>query len=272
MLPTATCTLALSSLCALSFASACDCVGSRGAAFAAALSTVSGVSHVTGASKRYPVFAMVSICAERSLPSLASALRTWVMACVTTSLVGSVSGQTSASSCSRVTTCPGCRASASNTANALGASRGVRFAPGTCTSREATSTVQTPTRSRPMDDEGMEEELMGNKDTHAGKDNKTNHAHCARRQIQQSTTTNCVMHLIGANFTLCTVASYDRRRRQALSRRRIQTITTYPSRLWRDFFICNSARRAEFAWNCCLDAKIFQTALAMQAPICTIQN
>lgn len=58
---------------------------------------------------------------------------------------------------------------------------------------------------------------MGNKDTHAGKDNKTNHAHCARRQIQQSTTTNCVMHLIGANFTLCTVASYDRRRRQALS-------------------------------------------------------
>jgi hypothetical protein len=68
-----------------------------------------------------------------------------------------------------------------------------------------------------MDDEGMEEELMGNKDTHAGKDNKTNHAHCARRQIQQSTTTNCVMHLIGANFTLCTVASYDRRRRQALS-------------------------------------------------------
>lgn len=217
MLPTATCTLALSSLCALSFASACDCVGSRGAAFAAALSTVSGVSHVTGASKRYPVFAMVSICAERSLPSLASALRTWVMACVTTSLVGSVSGQTSASSCSRVTTCPGCRASASNTANALGASRGVRFAPGTCTSREATSTVQTPTRSRPWTMKGMEEELMGNKDTHAGKDNKTNHAHCARRQIQQSTTTNCVMHLIGANFTLCTVASYDRRRRQALS-------------------------------------------------------
>lgn len=114
---------------------------------------------------------------------------------------------------------------------------------------------------------------MGNKDTHAGKDNKTNHAHCARRQIQQSTTTNCVMHLIGANFTLCTVASYDRRRRQALSLSpKNSNNYDVPFAPLARFFICNSARRAEFAWNCCLDAKIFQTALAMQAPICTIQN
>ncbi|SON84913.1 hypothetical protein XFF6166_670065 [Xanthomonas citri pv. fuscans] len=39
----------------------------------------------------------------------------------------------------------------------------------------------------------------------------------AKRQIQQRTTTNCVMHPFGANFTLCPVASYDRRQRQALS-------------------------------------------------------
>lgn len=92
---------------------------------------------------------MVSMCSERCPPWLANALRSCVTAWVTTSLVGNVSGQTSASSCSRVTTWPGCRARVSNTARDLGASRSGRFAPGACTSREATSTTHWPTRSRP---------------------------------------------------------------------------------------------------------------------------